>query len=64
MLFGGTDTTSNSLALILQLLAEHPHAQDTLRHEVLSVSTNGEIPYEQLVDLPYLDAVCRESLRL
>lgn len=59
------DTTSNALSRIFQTLAEHPEAQDKLRAELLDASPDGaDIPYDQLVDLPYLDAVCRETLRL
>lgn len=59
------DTTSNALSRILQILSEHPDVQDKLRAEIRDASPNGEdIPYDQLVNLPYLDAVCRETLRL
>ncbi len=64
MLFGGTDTTSNALASILQQLSKHPHAQDTLRAEIIAASSDEVVPYDRLVNLPYLDAVCRETLRL
>lgn len=64
MLFGGTDTTSNSVARILQLLAEHQDIQEKLRNELLNASNGADIPYEQLSELPYLDTVCRETLRL
>lgn len=60
-----TDTTSSALARILQLLAEHQDVQDKVRAELHEVSPDGQdIPYDQLVDLPYLDAICRETLRL
>ena len=59
------DTTSNALARTLQSLSENPHIQDKLRSELLAASTDGEnIPYDKLHELPYLDAVCRETLRL
>ena len=61
-----TDTTSNALARTLDLLTQHPDVQAKLRAEILAVNDGvaGDIPYDQLVDLPYLDAVCRETLRL
>ena len=63
--FAATDTTSNALGRILHLLSENQDAQDKVRAELMSVAGDGEdIPYDQLVDLPYLDAVCRETLRL
>ncbi|GJE84314.1 cytochrome P450 [Phanerochaete sordida] len=65
LVFAATDTTSSATARILQLLAEHPDVQDKVRAELLEASPDGEdIPYDRLVDLPFLDAVCRESLRL
>ncbi|KAF5346787.1 hypothetical protein D9758_015732 [Tetrapyrgos nigripes] len=66
LVFAAMDTTSGALARILYLLAAHPEVQDKLRREILEVrSENKHISYDQLVsDLPYLDAICRETLRL
>jgi len=63
--FAAMDTTSSALARILHLLAQHPEIQENLRREVLEAH-NGreELSYDELVELPYLDAVCRETLRL
>ncbi|KAI0754297.1 cytochrome P450 [Daedaleopsis nitida] len=58
------DTTSNALAIVLQLLAERPDAQERLRSEILDASKGEDLEYDALVSLPYLDAVCRETLRL
>ena len=58
------DTTSNALSVILQQLAEHPHVQDKLRQEIIEASNGEDLGYDTLVSLPYLDAVCRETLRL
>ncbi|KAI0628906.1 cytochrome P450 [Trametes polyzona] len=60
------DTTSNALAMTFSLLGQNPHVQQKLRQELLSASANGrdDIDYDTLVSLPYLDAVCRETLRL
>ncbi|KAJ3480638.1 hypothetical protein NLI96_g8207 [Meripilus lineatus] len=63
-IFAATDTTSNTLAQILQLLAQHTEVQEKLRTEILQAAGDEEIPYDQLEGLPYLDAVCRETLRL
>nr|BAK09468.1 cytochrome P450 [Postia placenta] len=64
-IFAAMDTTSGALAHTLQLLAECPDVQDKLRAEILEAQGGEqEIPYDTLVDLPYLDAVCRETLRL
>jgi cytochrome P450 len=64
-LFAGTDTTSNALARILQMLALHPDIQETLREELVGAGgAAGQLDYNQLVELPLLEAVCRETLRL
>lgn len=65
--FAGTDTTSSALSRILQLLCTHPEAQQRLRVEILAAqeaNSGTDIGYDELVSLPYLDAVCRETLRL
>lgn len=58
------DTTSNALARTLHLLAEHPDAQQKVREEVMVASGGKALGYDDLVSLPYLDAICRETLRL
>ncbi|RPD74082.1 cytochrome P450 [Lentinus tigrinus ALCF2SS1-7] len=61
------DTTSNALSMILYLLAKHPSAQARLRQEIVDAQAGGKesrLGYDDLVSLPYLDAVCRETLRL
>lgn len=65
IIFAAMDTTSNAMARTLQLLATHPDVQTKLRREIIDAKT-GERPldYDQLHNLPYLDAVCRETLRL
>ncbi|KAI0775295.1 cytochrome P450 [Trametes elegans] len=64
-ILAGVDTTSNALSRVLHLLCQHPEVQDKLRAELRDaherLGTN--IPYDDLVSLPYLDAVCRETLR-
>jgi len=65
LIFTATDTTSNALSRILYTLSIHQGAQDKLREEVLaSRTTHGDIPYDELNALPFMDAVCRETLRL
>ncbi|KAI0670045.1 cytochrome P450 [Trametes maxima] len=65
-ILAGVDITTNALSRILFLLAKHKGAQDKLRVELLDARERyGEdIPYDELSQLPYLDAVCRETLRL
>ena len=65
--FAATDTTSGALARALHLLAQHKDVQTKLRHEIRQArkdSGGEDIPYDTLVSLPYLDAICRETLRL
>ncbi|PCH40495.1 cytochrome P450 [Wolfiporia cocos MD-104 SS10] len=63
-LFAATDTTSNTTARILQLLAQHSDVQDRLRKEILDAGAGEGLSYDELNHLPLLDAVCRETLRL
>lgn len=60
------DTTSNALSMTFSLLAEHPEVQEKLRKEIMEASSGGleDVDYDTLVSLPYLDAVCRETLRM
>ena len=64
MVFAAMDTTSNSLARTFQCLAEHPEVQQRLRAEVIEAFHGGDLDYDALMSLPYLNAVCRETLRL
>jgi cytochrome P450 len=73
-MFAGTDTTSLALTWILYLLAVYPDVQDRLRTELLSVTppealnalTPDEVEtlYASVAELPYLENVIRETLRL
>ena len=60
------DTTSNALSRILHLLALNQDVQDKLRNELAQATeeVGGDLLYEQLSHLPYMDAICRETLRL
>ncbi|CUA72706.1 Cytochrome P450 4V2 [Rhizoctonia solani] len=66
LIFAGHDTTSGGLARTLHLLAQHQSVQDQLRAEVREAHGlyGKDLDYEQLNSLKYLDAICRESLRL
>jgi cytochrome P450 len=65
-MFAAMDTTSNGLCRTLLLLSENPEVQRRLREEVTEAYANsdGDLDYEVVSTLPFLDAVCRESLRL
>ena len=64
LLFAATDTTSHLMAQVVQLLAEHPDIQGKVREEILASRDGQDIAYDQLHALRYLDAVCKETLRL
>lgn len=53
---------SGAMARPLHVLAENPLVQDRLRAELLEASET--MTYDELNSLPYLDAVCREVMRL
>ncbi|KAG8712651.1 cytochrome P450-dit2 [Ceratobasidium sp. 423] len=62
LIFAGHETTSGALTRVLQLLAMNPSIQDRLRVELLEAP--AQLTYDDLHNLPYLDALCRETLRL
>ncbi|KAI0063584.1 cytochrome P450 [Artomyces pyxidatus] len=70
-MFAGTDTISLALTWTLLLLARHPDIQSRLRAELCAAPppdrTSDEsvlAHYNELASLPFLNNVCRESLRL
>ena len=66
LLFAGAETSSGILARILHLLALNPDVQVKLRAELEEARDfdDQDLDYDKLTSLPYLDAVCRETLRL
>ncbi|KAF9224511.1 cytochrome P450 [Gyrodon lividus] len=59
------ETTSGALSRILLTLAHHPDVQERLRAEYKEAKAEkGELDHDDLLNLPYLEAVCRETLRL
>ncbi|KAF5316754.1 hypothetical protein D9619_006487 [Psilocybe cf. subviscida] len=67
LIFAAMDTTSNALSRTLYLLAQNPGTQERLRQEFSEAREEyggGDVPFDRLVALPYLDAVCRETLRV
>lgn len=54
-----------ALSRILHVLSLHPKSQKTLRLELMEARVERrDISYDTLMELPYLDAVCKETLRL
>ncbi|KAJ3559699.1 hypothetical protein NM688_g186 [Phlebia brevispora] len=64
MTLAATDTTTNNLARTLHLLACHSGVQDKLHEELDSLWMDDDVDYAELINLPYLDAVIKETLRL
>ncbi|XP_044755551.1 probable cytochrome P450 6a13 [Coccinella septempunctata] len=67
VLFSGTGTESTALPLALGLheLACHPDIQDELRREIYqNLDIDGNVTYESLNKMKYLDMVVKETLRL
>ncbi|KAF9490597.1 cytochrome P450 [Pleurotus eryngii] len=68
LIFGAQDTTSSALSRVLYMLSVHPNWQDNLREEIFEAldnsDANGRLSYEDIMTLPLLDAVLKETLRL
>ncbi|CAG9806322.1 unnamed protein product [Chironomus riparius] len=64
--FAGSDTSSTTISFGLSELAFHQDVQDKLRAEISEKTkdTNGEISYEALHEMTYLNQVVNESLRM
>lgn len=65
LVFAAMDTTSNALSRTFSLLAKNPEVQERLRQELVNArkEAGGDLEYDALHELPYLEAVCRETLR-
>ncbi|CCM04147.1 uncharacterized protein FIBRA_06309 [Fibroporia radiculosa] len=61
-LVAGHETTSNATTWCLYALAHAPEIQQKLREELLGVATQNPT-MDELNELPYLDAVVRETMR-
>ncbi|KAH9884993.1 cytochrome P450 [Xylariomycetidae sp. FL2044] len=61
-IFAGSDTTGSTLSCIMYLLLKHPQVLDRLRKEV--DSRPGALTFTRTQDMPYLQAVIKESMRL
>ena len=59
----GYETSANTVAWGLYLLALHPEAQTTLRAEIAAACSDGPITFETLPNMPLLQAHVRETLR-
>jgi cytochrome P450 len=65
LLFAGTDTTSNTLTYLFWELARNPEWLGRMRKELNdAIGEQGNPPYSTISELPILDAVIYELLRL
>lgn len=61
----GYETTATAISFVLYELASHPEVQIKLRKEVTECfEKNGEMSYEDLQQLPFLDAVISGTYKL
>jgi len=61
------DSSSSALSRVICLLGENPEIQSQLRQELReakNIKNSRELDYDQIINLPFLDAVIRETLRL
>ncbi|XP_044754251.1 cytochrome P450 6k1-like [Coccinella septempunctata] len=60
----GSETTVGTLSFCLYELAMNPYIQNTLRDEIRqNMDSEGNISYEALFEMTYLDLVIKETLR-
>jgi len=66
MLAAGHETTSSAMTWVAYLLAVNPDMQERLREEIRATIPNINEPITQSIidSMPYLNAVCNETLRL
>lgn len=65
MLAAGSSTTSHTAAFACWELMRHPQAAEKLREELeRTFPARGEVDETKMIDLPYLDSVIRETMRL
>ncbi|CAA7269679.1 unnamed protein product [Cyclocybe aegerita] len=71
LIFGAQDTTSSCLSRILHQISKHQEVQDCICEELRNASLEGSntdeygrLTYDALSNLPWLDAVLKETLRL
>ncbi|EMC93381.1 hypothetical protein BAUCODRAFT_238892 [Baudoinia panamericana UAMH 10762] len=64
-LIAGSDTTSNTSCALLYHCLMHPEVVRKLQAELDEALPSNDVPsYEQVKDLPYLDQVIQETLRI
>jgi cytochrome P450 family 628 len=65
VVIAGSDTTSATLTNVFYRLAKHPEKLRILQKEIDPLFAPGEeFSYELITDLPYLEGIINEALRL
>ncbi|GMS88842.1 hypothetical protein PENTCL1PPCAC_11017, partial [Pristionchus entomophagus] len=62
-LLAGFDTTANALGFTSWILATHPEVLQRCKEEIDENCCDESISYEDLANLTYTEAVCKETLR-
>nr|QZM07460.1 cytochrome P450 monooxygenase CYP9EK5 [Lasioderma serricorne] len=64
--FGGFDTTATTMSFMALDLAKNPDVQERLQEEIDEVleSTRGNVTYDDVMKMKYLDQVISETLRM
>lgn len=64
-LIAGSDTTSNTSCALLFHCLQHPEVIRKLQQELDNALPTNEVPtFSQVKDLPYLDSVIKETMRI
>ncbi|KAF5889822.1 cytochrome P450 3A30-like [Clarias magur] len=64
-IFAGYETTSSTLSFLFYILASNPDTTKKLQKEIDETFPNkGDVDYDGVMNMDYLDAVLNESLRL
>ncbi|HJL05850.1 MAG TPA: cytochrome P450 [Polyangiaceae bacterium LLY-WYZ-15_(1-7)] len=64
LLIAGHETTATALSWTVSRLTEHPDVLARVQRELDEAFPDGEVDPAKLRELPYLDAVCKETLRV
>jgi cytochrome P450 len=64
LFIAGHETTANALTFAVHLLGKHPDVQEKVLEEILKVESETDIVTEQLQNMPYINAVINEAMRL
>lgn len=63
LMMAGHETSATTLAWAFERILVHPEVRRQLMDELASITRSGALDVAAVADLPYLDAVVRETLR-